>query len=203
MIFKHFIFDTEVKRAIPDLPLSKILFWFFIANFLLLGFIGARPIETPYYIVSRTFKSENPYYKKVKKGRSIDSIIFHINKKQVADDSSYKLDDPAYIDGKIRQEESEKDLVYEAMKRTLNLNTDTINKQRADNRLKEIEKEFKGIDKRYNGLINEVVQILGDRTPLDPETLESLKSVLGYPKETEQLETEKVMLLKARSKKGK
>ena len=34
----------------------------------------------------------------------------------MADDISYKLDDPTYIDGKIRQEESEKDLVYEAMK---------------------------------------------------------------------------------------
>lgn len=55
-------------------------------------------------------------YEKVKKGRSIDSIVFHITKKTVADDISYKLDDPAYIDGKIRQEESEKDLVYEAMK---------------------------------------------------------------------------------------
>ena len=50
-------------------------------------------------------------YEKVKKGRSIDSIVFHITKKTVADDISYKLDDPAYIDGKIRQEESEKDLV--------------------------------------------------------------------------------------------
>lgn len=55
-------------------------------------------------------------YEKIKKGRSIDSIIFHITRKHVADDISYKLDDPAYIDGKIRQEESEKDLVYEAMK---------------------------------------------------------------------------------------
>ncbi|MBF7059258.1 MULTISPECIES: RepB family plasmid replication initiator protein [Weissella] len=60
--------------------------------------------------------SFNVTYDKVKKGRSIDSIVFHINKKQVADDSSYKLDDSAYIDDKIRQEESEKDLVYEAMK---------------------------------------------------------------------------------------
>lgn len=60
--------------------------------------------------------SFNVIYEKVKKGRSIDSIVFHITKKQVADDISYKLDDPAYIDGKIRQEESEKDLVYEAMK---------------------------------------------------------------------------------------
>jgi plasmid replication initiation protein len=55
-------------------------------------------------------------YEKIKKGRSIDSIVFHITRKHVADDISYKLDDPAYIDGKIRQEESEKDLVYEAMK---------------------------------------------------------------------------------------
>ncbi|MHC1511665.1 RepB family plasmid replication initiator protein [Pediococcus pentosaceus] len=55
-------------------------------------------------------------YEKIKKGRSIDSIVFHITRKHVADDISYKLDDPAYIDDKIRQEESEKDLVYEAMK---------------------------------------------------------------------------------------
>ncbi|MBJ7668447.1 RepB family plasmid replication initiator protein [Weissella confusa] len=60
--------------------------------------------------------SFNVMYEKVKKGRSIDSIVFHITKKPVADDPSYKLDDLAYIDGKIRQEESEKDLVYEAMK---------------------------------------------------------------------------------------
>lgn len=60
--------------------------------------------------------SFNVTYEKVKKGRSIDSIVFHINKKNVADDMNYKVDDPDYIDGKIRQEESEKDLVYEAMK---------------------------------------------------------------------------------------
>lgn len=60
--------------------------------------------------------SFNVTYEKVKKGRSIDSIVFHINKKNVADDTSYKVDDPDYIDGKIRQEESEKNLVYEAMK---------------------------------------------------------------------------------------
>ncbi|ALI34169.1 RepB family plasmid replication initiator protein [Weissella cibaria] len=60
--------------------------------------------------------SFNVMYEKVKKGRSIDSIVFHITKKPVADDPSYKLDNLAYIDGKIRQEESEKDLVYEAMK---------------------------------------------------------------------------------------
>ena len=59
--------------------------------------------------------SFNVTYDKVKKGRSIDSIVFHITKKPVADDSSYKLGDPAYIDGKIRQEESENELVLQAM----------------------------------------------------------------------------------------
>ena len=54
-------------------------------------------------------------YEKVKKGRSIDSIVFHITKKHVAADSSYKLGDRDYIDGKIRQEESENELVLQAM----------------------------------------------------------------------------------------
>ena len=58
----------------------------------------------------------NVTYEKIKKGRSIDSIVYHITKKQVADDGSYKLADPAYIDDKISQEESEEKLVYQAMK---------------------------------------------------------------------------------------
>ena len=74
------------------------------------------------YILKNSLKEINAHttfnvtHEKVKKGRSIDSIVFHITKKTVADDISYKLDDPTYIDDKIRQEESEKDLVYEAMK---------------------------------------------------------------------------------------
>lgn len=74
------------------------------------------------YILKNSLKEINAHttfnvtYEKVKKGRSIDSIVFHITKKTVADDTSYKLDDPAYIDDKLSQEESEKDLVYEAMK---------------------------------------------------------------------------------------
>ena len=58
----------------------------------------------------------NVTYEKVKKGRSIDSIVFHITKKQVADDISYKQYDPAYIDGKIRQEETEDMLTVKAIK---------------------------------------------------------------------------------------
>ncbi|MGB2541283.1 RepB family plasmid replication initiator protein [Leuconostoc suionicum] len=58
----------------------------------------------------------NVTYEKVKKGRSIDSIIFHITKKQVAADGSYKQDDPVYIEGKIRQEETEDMLTVKAIK---------------------------------------------------------------------------------------
>ena len=58
----------------------------------------------------------NVTYEKVKKGRSIDSIVFHISKKQIADDSSYKQDDPVYIEGKIRQEETEDMLAVKAIK---------------------------------------------------------------------------------------
>ena len=58
----------------------------------------------------------NVTYEKVKKGRSIDSIVFHITKKQVAADSSYKQDDPVYIEGKIRQEETEDMLTVKAIK---------------------------------------------------------------------------------------
>lgn len=47
--FNMWLIDTEVKRSLADYPISKILFWFFVANFMFLGFIGARPIEEPYY----------------------------------------------------------------------------------------------------------------------------------------------------------
>ena len=59
--------------------------------------------------------SFNVSYEKVKKGRSIDSIVFHIEKKRTADDNSYKLEDQAYIEGKKAKEETEKDLYTESM----------------------------------------------------------------------------------------
>lgn len=58
----------------------------------------------------------NVTYEKIKKGRSIDSIVFHITKKRVPDDVSYKQDDPAYLNDKVRQQETEEKLVYQAMK---------------------------------------------------------------------------------------
>ena len=57
----------------------------------------------------------NVFYDKIKKGRSIDSVVFHIEKKRQVDDTSYKLEDKAYIEGKKAKEETEKDLFTEAM----------------------------------------------------------------------------------------
>ena len=58
----------------------------------------------------------NVFYDKIKKGRSIDSIVFHIEKKRRADDTSYKLEDKAYQADKKAKEETEEKLVYQAMK---------------------------------------------------------------------------------------
>jgi len=44
--------------------------------------------------------SFNVAYDKVKKGRSVDSIVFHITKKRRADDNSYKLEDKVYQEDK-------------------------------------------------------------------------------------------------------
>lgn len=62
-----------------------------------------------------THTSFNVTYEKVKKGRSIDSIVFHITKKRTAEDNSYKLDDRAYQEDKARKAETEDQLVLQAM----------------------------------------------------------------------------------------
>ena len=54
-------------------------------------------------------------YDKVKKGRSIDSIVFHITKKRRADDNSYKLEDKVYQKSKVQKEQKENLLYAEAM----------------------------------------------------------------------------------------
>ncbi|MDU3430823.1 MAG: RepB family plasmid replication initiator protein [Peptostreptococcus sp.] len=59
--------------------------------------------------------SFNVTYEKKKAGRSIDSIVFHIEKKRMADDNSYKLDDRAYQEDKARKVETEDQLVLQAM----------------------------------------------------------------------------------------
>ena len=59
--------------------------------------------------------SFNVTYDKIKKGRSIDSIVFHIEKKRMADDNSYKLDDRAYQEDKKQKSRNEADLLKQAM----------------------------------------------------------------------------------------
>ena len=60
--------------------------------------------------------SFNVTYDKIKKGRSIDSIVFHIEKKRCADDNSYKLNDKMYQAEQAKKEETEDMLAIEAMK---------------------------------------------------------------------------------------
>ena len=59
--------------------------------------------------------SFNVTYEKVKKGRSIDSIVFHIEKKRMADDNSYKLGDKDYQADKKQKSRNEADLLKQAM----------------------------------------------------------------------------------------
>ena len=59
--------------------------------------------------------SFNVTYDKIKKGRSIDSIVFHITKKRRADDKSYKLEDKDYQSDKEEKSRNEADLLKQAM----------------------------------------------------------------------------------------
>ena len=59
--------------------------------------------------------SFNVSYDKIKAGRSIDSIVFHIEKKRQADDNSYKLEDKVYQDDKKAKEENEQLLSGKAL----------------------------------------------------------------------------------------
>lgn len=59
----------------------------------------------------------NVTYEKVKKGRSIDSIVFHITKKVVAKNENYKAEqaDPVYLQTKEAREARQQALFTEAM----------------------------------------------------------------------------------------
>uniref|UniRef100_UPI0034DCEE2C RepB family plasmid replication initiator protein n=1 Tax=Lactococcus sp. TaxID=44273 RepID=UPI0034DCEE2C len=57
----------------------------------------------------------NVFYDKIKAGRSIDSIQFHIEKKRRADDNSYKLEDKDYQSDKEEKSRNEADLLKQAM----------------------------------------------------------------------------------------
>lgn len=60
----------------------------------------------------------NVTYEKVKKGRSIDSIVFHITKKPVARNDFYKLEeqDPIYLQDKANKEQTVELLAGKALK---------------------------------------------------------------------------------------
>ncbi|WP_285007334.1 RepB family plasmid replication initiator protein [Lactococcus garvieae] len=62
--------------------------------------------------------SFNVTYEKVKKGRSIVSIVFHITKKPVARNDFYKLEeqDPIYLQDKANKEQAEELLAGKALK---------------------------------------------------------------------------------------
>ncbi|WP_313310162.1 RepB family plasmid replication initiator protein [Lactococcus taiwanensis] len=63
------------------------------------------------------YTSFNVTYEKIKKGRSIDSIVFHIEKKPVAKNEYYKQEeqDPVYLENKADREVKQQALFTEAM----------------------------------------------------------------------------------------
>ena len=73
-----------------------------------------RIIEEPLEEIN-AHTSFNVSYEKVKKGRSIDSIVFHIEKKRCADDNSYKLEDKVYQEEKKQKETDNRLLAGEAL----------------------------------------------------------------------------------------
>lgn len=73
------------------------------------------------WVLDKSFEEINEHtsfnvtYDKVKKGRSIDSIVFHITKKRRADDNSYKLEDETYKGATAQNERIEDRLYSQAM----------------------------------------------------------------------------------------
>jgi ubiquinol-cytochrome c reductase cytochrome b subunit len=45
--------DTGLKRGLPFYPLRQILFWSFIASWVILTWIGGRPVEDPYVTIGQ------------------------------------------------------------------------------------------------------------------------------------------------------
>lgn len=73
------------------------------------------------YILKNSLKEINAHtsfnvtYDKIKAGRSIDSIQFHLEKNRRADDNSYKLEDKDYQSDKEEKSRNEADLLKQAM----------------------------------------------------------------------------------------
>jgi quinol-cytochrome oxidoreductase complex cytochrome b subunit len=52
-ISRTFIPDSKIIKKVSDLPITKFLYFLFVYNFLLLGIIGGKPVEYPYYEVGQ------------------------------------------------------------------------------------------------------------------------------------------------------
>jgi ubiquinol-cytochrome c reductase cytochrome b subunit len=46
-------YDKSKIRSMEFRPLSKIAFWFFVADCIVLGWIGTQPVEEPYVTIGR------------------------------------------------------------------------------------------------------------------------------------------------------
>jgi len=45
--------DRSIVRGLAFKPLTKLVYWFFISNFVLLGLIGTQHIEAPYILLGQ------------------------------------------------------------------------------------------------------------------------------------------------------
>jgi len=51
--YKLLVLDFDVKKVAGDNPVIKLIYFLFIANFLILGILGGKPVEEPYYTLSQ------------------------------------------------------------------------------------------------------------------------------------------------------
>jgi len=51
--WRFWIVDCDIKRAVTSLPVSNFFFWTFVFNFFLLGVIGGKPVEYPFYEIGQ------------------------------------------------------------------------------------------------------------------------------------------------------
>lgn len=47
-VFERLLLETDYKRPMSMLIVNEFYYWCFVGNFIFLGFIGSRPVETPY-----------------------------------------------------------------------------------------------------------------------------------------------------------
>lgn len=86
------------------------------------------------------------------------------------------------------------DDVYSEMTSALDLNSASVVKGMHKKRVKEIDRELKTIDDKYDALIDEIFEVLKISGNLNKETIYELKIRLGYDKETSRLISERVKI---------